>query len=247
MPENARERFPLYDTVMVMNNCSTMYPNAAWYNQYADLGAPAEIPFLNVRNRSIGAAYNNFDSAEKLPFVYHIYAMGIYFTPPTVSTMKIGETAPTATNQVRASDIYFATEMARHSSMILKVGQDEKWVGSSDMLPAGQGVSGWVRHLDATAQTLGGSVQTFNNGEPANRNVWVFPEPISVPRDRQISGVLTLSSNLRDALKKASGPGYWLNTTETDYPDKYPAASLIQVILGGYREVQPRNQLTFSS
>jgi hypothetical protein len=242
---NALEVWTLYDTFMIMNEVETLYPNANWVKQYANMANMNEIPFFNVRNRSVGEAYCNLDSSEKLPYPYHICAAGIYVSAPVVSMKKVGGTVPTPDNQCRYADIFFATELPRFSAFKLKVGVDEKYIAKTNMMPSGQGLAGWARVLDAAGNTLGGSVGNLQSGTPHKNNKGVFPEPIAVPRDRNMSGSLHIASYFSDAMEKAAGPGVWLNTTEADYPDQYAAASIIRVVLAGFREVQLRNQLHF--
>jgi hypothetical protein len=240
---NATEIWPLYDSVMICNAVTTLYPKANWYAQYSDFADPAEIPFFNVRNRSIGMQYNNFDSSEKLPFVYHIYGLAISVQAPIVSQIKIGEDNPTAANQTRPGDLFFATELARHSAFILKVGQDEKMVNATNLLPPGSGVHGFADMFNKAGNNAGSMPSNLQNGVPEHKNVWAFPEPIAVPRDRNVSGTLVLSSYMRESLKKCIGPGNYLNDDTADHPNKYPAASVIRATLIGKREVQLRNNL----
>lgn len=243
--QNALETWPLYDSVMISNVVDALYPQASWYKQYSDLAAPAEIPFFNVRNKSIGVQYCNFDSSEKLPFVFHIYGLAISVQAPIMSQEKINATNPDAANQTRYADAFFATELPRHSAFILKVGQDEKLVNCTNLLPPGSGVSGNGAMFNTAGNTVGGMISDLQNGEPEIGNVWIFPEPIAVPRDRNISGTLVLSSYLRGCLTKAAGPGLYLANDTTNHPDRYAAASLIRATLIGKREVQLRNNLSY--
>ena len=240
---NTRENWPLYDTALIAANVNTLYPQANWYTSYADLAEPAEIPFFNVRNKSIGMQYCNFDSSEKLPFVYHIYGLSISVQAPIISQTKIGADNPTAADQTRAGDLYFSTELARHAAFILKVGQDEKLVSSCDLIPPGSGVTGFASMLNKAGNNAGSMNSNLQQGDPDMKNIWAFPEPIAVPRDRNISGTLVISSQMRTALKKCIGPGNYLNNDTTDHPDKFPAAAMIRATLLGRREVQLRNNL----
>lgn len=243
---NAIEVWPQYDTVMVMDNVNTLYPNAGWYRQYSDLAAPAEIPFFNVRNKSVGEAYCNFDSADKIPYGYEIFAIGVYIAAPAVSSMRVGAgDEPIASNQTRCADVFFATEMLRHSSLILKVGQDEKLVAPLSLLPSGEGVHGWSKTIDAANHAAGAAIHNFGDGVVDKKNMWLFPEPVQVPKDRNLSAVLVLSPYLRASLTKAEGPGVLLNTNEATFPDRYPAAAMIRVTMLGRRGVQQRNELAY--
>lgn len=242
---NALETWPLYDSVMICNVVDSLYPQANWYKTYQAFADPAEIPFFNVRNKSIGQSYCNFDSSEKLPFVYHIYGLAISVQTPIVSQEKTDATNPDAANQTRYADAFFATELARHSAFILKVGQDEKLVNATNLLPPGSGVSGFGDIFNKAGNNAGGMISNVQNGHPDIHNVWLFPEAIAVPRDRNISGTLVLSSYMRDSLKKAAGPGLYLANDTTDHPDRYAAASMIRATLIGKREVQLRNNLSY--
>jgi hypothetical protein len=242
---NAEESWPLYDSLVVMNNVNSLYPNAAWYQQYSDIAVPADLPLFNVRNKSVGEAYCNFDSSDKMAFAYEIFALGILVAGPAVSGIKIGESTPSAANQTRPGDIFFASEVIRHSTFILKVGQDEKLVAPVSSLPAGEGIAGLAKIFDDANNTLGLALSNLGNGVPLKRNMWVFPKPIRVPRDRNISGTLVFSNYLRTSLAKCAGPGQLLNSATGGYPDKYPSASLIRVTMLGRRYVQQRNELAY--
>jgi hypothetical protein len=239
---NAIEVWPIYDTVMIMNNVNSLYPNANWYQQYDDLAVPAEIPFFNVRNKSVGEAYCNLDSSDKMSFGFEIFGLGVYVGAPAVSGIKVADQAPTAANQVRCADGFFATEVVRHSTFILKIGQDEKLVSPVSILPSGEGVAGYSKMVDDANNGLGLALGNINNGMAFKKNMFLFPEPISVPRDRNISGSLVFSPYLRSALAKASGPGNLLNNPT---PDVYPSASIIRVTMLGRRGVQQRNELAY--
>jgi len=244
---NAVEMYPLYDTVMICNIVPTLFPKCQWYQTYQDLAVPSEIPFFNVRNIGIaGEAYCNLDSSEHLPYPYHICSIGVYVTIPIASMWHMNAAPGDALfAEQRASDVFFQTEFPRFSAVNLRVGSDDKYLAKVNMCSSGHGIAGWVKVLDSVANYSGGGVGNMNVGTPHRKNVVVFPEPIQVPRDRNMSCQIRTANYLREALAKLAGPGKFLCDNEPSFPNAYAAPALIRIILGGFREVQLRNNLRF--
>lgn len=237
--KNAVEDWPLFDTIMIANNVDTLYKNAGWYAQYSDLAAPATIPVFNVRNRSVGVQYCNFDSANKMPFVYHVEGIGIEINAPLINFQSVN------IGSASGADVFFANDLKNHMGFILRVSQDEKLVCSVSCMPAGGGISGWATRLNGTA--TGGTFRntlTTTNGLPMKDNTWVFPQPVTLPREVNIEGQIVLSPYARKALARCLGPGNWRRTDAggTDYPQ----AATIVVKMEGVREVQQRNELHYA-
>lgn len=242
--KNAYEGWTLYDTVMVSSVVDSLYKNSAWYTSYQALGQPSTIPFFNVRNKSVGVQYCNFDSANKLPFVFHCYSIGIDFDAPAVSFGDESET----TGQ---SDAFFAAELANHCGFILKVSQDEKLVQTCVCMPSGQGVAGWNSQVGATGPDPAHSMQNVTFGIPDRENRWHFAKepgdiPVQMPREVNIEGLLIVSEYGRAALAKMAGPGNWQFNTSASGFNSYPQAATIRVSMYGKREVQQRNDLHFT-
>lgn len=235
-PVNAWEPWTLYDSVLISTVADTIYSGQGFFNSYAALSAPAQIPFLNVRNKSaVGEAYNNFDSRDKLPYVYHAYTIGISFEAPSVTYGAI------QTGQSEGA-ILFANEIVKHCGFVLKVSQDEKLVHTAELMPNGQGVTGWGTSTEiggAVAPTIG---QNVSSGQPDKDNKWPFPNPIEMPREVNISGTLVISPYGKSLLAKMVGPG---TVRVSEAGATYPAAALLRVSLGGFREVQQRNALHY--
>jgi hypothetical protein len=235
--QNALETYPLYDSVLIGTNAPGLYQNSGYFANFAALGVPATIPFLNVRNKAIaGKQYNNFDSANKLPYVYHCHSIGLSIEAPAVSFGNTGA-GPSPSN------LFFATELVKHCGFILKVGQDEKLVAPGSLIPSGQGVAGYASNFASTGDKQS-VIQNTNNGNPDKNNRFPFPETISMPRESNVEGQLVISEYGREALKKCVGPGNW--EKDQDESEQYPAMAVIRVTLFGEREVQQRNAKHFS-
>lgn len=233
---NALESWTLYDSVMVSSIVDTLYKGAGWYTDYAALSTPAKIPFLNVRNSSIGVQYNNFDSRDKLPFVFELWSIGIDFNAPALSWQV-------PTEGYSAAAALFANELPKHCGFVLKVSQDEKLVQTAFLMPSGQGIEGWT---DTMFETSGFATlaQDAGAGIAERSNRWKFMEPICMPREVNISGELIISEYGRDMLAKLMGPNDM--KLQDDDSSPYAGAALIRVSLYGKREVQQRNALHFS-
>lgn len=236
--KNARETYPLYDSVLIGSNAPVLYKNAGYFADYAELGAQAMIPFFNVRNKGqAGKQYNNFDSANKLSFVYHCDSIGISIEAPAVSFGSAG-----AAGEPAPSNLFFATELIKHVGFILKIGQDEKLVAPGTLIPSGQGVGGYASNDQSTGD-IQKVIQNTNSGDPDLDNRFPFAEPLEMPRESNVEGQLIISEYGRESLKKCVGPGNW----EKDQAQtaQYPAMAVIRVTMFGEREVQQRNAQHF--
>lgn len=238
--ENAWESWTLYDTVLVSSIVDTLYKNSGFYTDYAALGAPATIPFLNVRNKSVGVPYNNFDSKDKLPFVFECWSIGIEFSAPAITYPPQGGGVTSDQSQ---STLLFAQELPKHCGFILKLSQDEKLVQTALLAPSGQGVYGASSDV-ASQATNAQLLQNVSAGVLDRNNRWKFAEPVLMPREVNLSGELVISEYGRSMLAKMIGPGdYWI---QQDDGERYAAASYIRVSMYGKREVQQRNALHFT-
>lgn len=235
--QNAVEDWPLYDSVLIASNVDQLYKNSGFLTSYAALANFAEIPFFNTRNKSVGVQYCNMDSANKMPFVYHLEEIGISFHSPLGSYQAGGGTPP----RTELSDAFFSADLYSHCGFIFKVAQDEKLVADCGSMPDGEGIKGWAGNQSESTSLQFVSNQTFSQGEAEVSLNWKFPKPISIPRDQTIEGKLVLSNDARTALTKMVGPGL-LPLADTGI-DTAPQAALIKVTMYGKREVQQRNAL----
>ena len=101
---NAYETWSLYDTVVIASNADELWNGQGMYKSYKDLGVPPSVPFFNARNKSAGVQYCNLDSANKLPYVFHCYSMGISFESPNFGGSGILESPG---SQGRTSNLFF--------------------------------------------------------------------------------------------------------------------------------------------
>jgi len=238
---NAYESWTLYDTVLIAKNVNEIANNAQWYTSYAQLSQNATVPFFNVRNKSVGVSYCNLDSANKLPFVFHCYSIGVDFEGPTVSTPN-AEGGPGAGAW---ASLFFSGELIKHCGFILKVSQDEKLVNTCNLLPSGQGVSGFGSVLHNTGPGIIEMFQDVGSGVNDRDNRWKFAQPIQMPREVNIEGTLYLSNYARNALVKCAGPNFIQNQFGVS-ASNYAACASIKVTLYGKREVQQRNELHYT-
>lgn len=241
--KNAVEDWPLYDSILIASNANTLYRGAGFFNSYQELSAPAQIPFFNVRNRSVGVQYCNMDSANKMPYVYHLQSIGIAVEAPLASCAR--DALPVA-ERTEASDLFFANDLINHLGFIFRVAQDEKMVTNARYLPSGEGIVGWGGNQTETIGNQFLTSTTVTNGVATNENRYPLPTPISIPREENIEGSLILSPYAREALAKMIGPGDWPCISQSNIPDQKPQAALIRITLYGVREVQQRNALHYA-
>lgn len=242
MNTNAYESWSLYDTVLIGENAPALHQGAGFFADYAALSVPSQIPFFNVRNKSVGTPYCNFDSANKLPFVFHCYSIGLDIEAPlSLASVDQGNPANTPTY----SNLFFSGELAKHVGFILKVSQDEKLVQTGTLMPSGQGIAGWQNQYGNFAEDGNAALSNLSVGVPEKNNRWKFAEPIAMPREVNIEGNLVFSEYAREALSSMYGPGT-VYAQEGISGSAYPAYSQIRVTLYGMREVQQRNALHYS-
>ena len=240
--ENAVEVWELHDSVLVSAfvDENPKYQGVGFYNSYAAMGAASEIPFFTVRNSSmVDSAYCNFDSKDKMNFVYHCFSLGIDFIAPVM----VG----TQNTNCMARSAVFEAELPKHASFILTLNQDEKVVATIPLLPSGQGSPGGLGMTNISPAT--GPAQQYTamgNGQATIKNRWEFksPGPMRIPRNVTIKGVLRFSSIGRAILAGMEDPG---TATVTDSPNpgqgdgSVDLAAMIRVSMFGVREVQLRN------
>ena len=240
--DNAVEVWELHDSVLISPyvGSNPKYQGVGFYNSYAAMGAASEIPFFTVRNSSmVDPAYCNFDSKDKMNFVYHCFSLGVDFIAPVL-------TGTQSTSAIARSAV-FQAELPKHASFILTLNQDEKVVATIPLLPSGQGTPGSLGKTNVSPAL--GPAQHYNaigNGQPTIKNRWTFksPGPMRIPRNVTIKGVLRFSSIGRAILAGMEDPG---TATVTDNPTpgqgdgSVDLAAMVRVSMFGVREVQLRN------
>ena len=232
--KNVLEFWPLYDTVLIGVH-TDLYPKAGYFIAYGNLGAVAEIPFFNIRNRSmVGVPYNNFDTTEHLTFPYHCDSIGVEFITAVSATSTTGFSW-------LIGDLVFGKLLQNHASLKFIVDQDEKLVCTVPLCPAGMGIDGDASDGGSDDHANYG-IDVANNGSPILTNRWKFPQPIIIPRNATIRATIEFSPYARNVLNTmVVGPGVeYVGAAQTN-----PQISAIRVSMFGRREVQQRGQLHF--
>ena len=238
--ENAREAWPLYDTMQIGYGVSSPDGVAS----YAALGQLEEIPFFTVRNRSeVGLAYTNKESKDSTPFVYYLHSIGVEFR--SSGNYNEASEVPTVIEiGAMNSNRVFEQIMPYHVGMILRVREDEKLASTVEFAPPGMGLNGW------TAGAVPNLYQSANQGWPSMGNRFQFPDPIAIPRSTVVSVSLKLSKYAKTLCAHMLGPQAG-EITLVDDPDNpqagygVPANALIRVTLNGFRDVQQRGALHY--
>lgn len=243
--QNAREDWPIYDTVQIRDGAKD---NKEGYDTFQALAAIDEIPFFTVRKRDIGIAYTNRDSNESLEFAYMLKSVGVSFRPhlaPTPAGPKPEQgDAPGVHNPLSTAMFLHLIE---HCGLILKIRADEKLTVTVPLVPDGTGNFGFVG-----ATTVAGAQQiqaATSNGWPHNKNRFTFSgEGIQIPRGATFGAVLRFSNYAKSVLACLPNPGA-MHFNADPFNVTPPAdclvkpCSLIRVSLNGWREVQQRNAL----
>lgn len=240
---NALEKWELLDTVLITSNADQVFKGGQFFTSYKAMANQSQIPFFNVRNRSVGTMYNNMDSANKLPFAFHLHSIGVAFESPLVSYG-----APPVDQS--PSDLFFASELPKHCGLILRISQDEKLVQTVAALPDGQGLSGFTtmfpfQTVYPTALEKPSAIKNVKFGNADHSCRWGFPQALQLPREVTFEVSIILSDYARSCLAKMSGPGTYIHDVSGLVTT--PAASLIRVSMYGTREVQLRNELFFQA
>ena len=241
---NVPEVWQLWDTILIGLKVNTLTPRDGYFNSYALFGAQSEFSFFNVRNRAHGLPYNNQDSRDQLPYVFHIYSMGVAWFSASTSTYG-GANPPLGEDTV--SNKFWMTEIPKHVSVILRTNQDERLATTALMVPPGYGpVGGGVASGDMQAARTNPNMHhtAFNVGESMLINTWGFPKPLQIPRTANLSVVLRINTYCQSMLQQFPGPRVQPLKAVANDGTNYGAyaTSGIQVFLKGKREVQQRGQ-----
>ena len=257
-----REPWEMHDTLCV---CRTLYgseSNAGYFTTFAAFGATNRHLFFKRRSEgNVHRAYCNMQSEDRTDFVMHLFSIGLmFYAPPTpFDVQTYGPGDPIQAQEYLPS--FWTQELPRHSSAILKVGQDKKLELQSMMLSPGYGAmaDGAALGIDdmvpdtvylpemvwATCQgipTPSARYQLFV-GDPAS------PDPIAIPQGETIELELSLSEQATSVLQQVGGPGSLFIGQNNQGPDPAavgqfaPSRCGIQASLWGYRSVQQRGEL----
>ena len=256
---NVSESFPLYDTILI---CSTFYGTEAnvrgWHTTFVNFAAQEEHHFFTVRNESLaGLPYCNLQSADSMDFPFLAYSAGLRFFGPSSNVQGDAVQPNGNTGYITNLDAdvghFFQYDLPRHCSISLKVQQDTRVELTGYCCPPGYGPSGGGAAFEITQLTAPAEDQYRQRAQlnmfgtqcvPVITNRFKFPEPIGIPRNGVIEGVLKLSEYARYILSAVYGPRsiYFQGTGGTDASVQFPARYGIQFSLFGKRLVQQRGQ-----
>jgi hypothetical protein len=248
---NVKEQWFLYDTVLVSPWTSTLpHEVPGWYPTFVGLGAADDIPFFNIRNKSIGLAYNNQESRDQIPFALTIKTMSVGFFAPSNSSQLGALVQETYRGRVDQISAFWESELPQHTSVVLRVNQDDRLKSNCAIIAPcygpvgsamGQGDLGAAGGNNASV-TLGGM------GRSHFKFRWNFPTGIGVPKRATLNVTLRLVEWARTLLGNLWGPGllkfidYVAGPPESEQLDYKHSCFMIQVLLTGSRQVQQRGE-----
>jgi hypothetical protein len=240
--QNVREGWALYDTILIGKGQADRGPG--WFNTYTDFGSRQRHSFFNVRNQGeVGLAYNNLETKDQMPYVFHLYSIGISYSAAIGIPYPLQGTV-TEAQYNGVSDALFIKELPAHVGLRLRVRQDEKLLHTCYLAPEGAGVYGNL----VVNQPGGANTQSYTSatqGEPLLGNRWRFPTPIAIPRGATYNVEIELSEYGQEMLEAICGPGSYVFECEEGEPVILGACSVVRCSLMGKREVQQRGELHY--
>lgn len=242
---NVPEAWEIYDTLLIGGLWNSVTPNTGYVPTYAALGGNSEVSFFNMRNRSHGLPYNNQDSRDHLPYVMHIYSIGVAWFSPSTSCYAAVD--PAILTEETLPNALFKSEIPKHSSVVLRTNQDERLLTNALMTPPGYGpVGGGVASGDLQAVHANPNVYhaSVSQGESCLVNRWGFHTPLKIPRTANLSVVIRFSAYAQNLMQQWGGPLLQpMRAVANDgtYYGLWGTAG-IQVTIQGVREVQQRGQ-----
>lgn len=246
---NAIEAWALYDSVLVGDGMAAK-SGAGWYDSFSDLANETEIGFFNQRNRAtVGVPYTSLDTSEQIPFAFRATSVGLdVYVPPFSDIDAVND------GSLGIPRYALFMELLRHASFRLVISQDEKLLTNALAVPGGAGVSGYMADQNSPPFQASLTYSGIGNGDPCKSVRWAFPEPVSIPRNRNLAAWLQFSNHARAQLRAMGGPGrVRINPAELDpatglptyLSTTVPGVAIMRVSLNGFREVQQRNELRF--
>lgn len=249
--KNVRENAVLYDAILIGSNIPTLYPTAQWYATFVAAALANEWSLFNIRNEAmVGAAYCNMDSIDKMTFPFRVASIGVQFFAMPSPGKNLPDAFGLSDEQNEASGmLLWLQEIAKHTSLILKINQDEKLVVNCTQAPSGYGVSGDVGVTAPSAHCA--AFSTWGNGDKEISNRFKFPVPLDIPRNQTISCKLELSAIGKRIMAAMHGPQILVTREDEDGSTEdppvipFPLSSVVgvRVSLEGFRYVQQRGQL----
>lgn len=257
--KNVREPWEMHDTLCV---CQALYgseSNAGYFTTFNAFGQQLEHLFFKRRSEgNVHRAYNNQQAEDRADFVFHAFQVGLAFiAPPT--PLDVDGAAPANPNEFL--NVWWQTDLPRHCSASLKIGQDTNLVLNAMMMSPGYGPSnsGVSYGVDDTNVGVNWQemVHTASQGIPTPQaRYWIAggtlanPKPIGIPKGELVELRLEVSEHARGLLQATTGPG----SIRMGGTGEGPGGSgsyivsryAIQASLWGFREVQQRGELRAS-
>jgi len=243
--KNVTEYYEIHDTIAVgLKNATEKENVTGWYPNYAEFGAVAEHTFFNSRNKGeVGLPYNNLDTKDQMPFVFHIYSVGLRFIAPAgLVEPSVGET-PSDWNAL--AHVLWSATVQEHTSLTLTVREDDKLKNNGMLTPEGSGPNGIGIAFSGSVNSVINTAVTPGDNKLQNR--FPFPDPIEVARGSTYSVTVTLSRYIQQVLQALPGPSNYTFNNGTAIADakEIPARSMVRVSLIGRRAVQQRGEQHF--
>lgn len=237
--QNVTEAWEIHDTILIGPVAVNEEQKPGWFGSYATFGAQKVHSFFNVRNRGeVGLAYANLQTKDQIPYVFHIYSIGLNFVAPPGAPEESLETPQR--NEI--TDILFAQTIQNHVGVRLIVREDEKLLNNGMLTPEGAGTFGSPLAFGPSTNTLSNTAVTPGNPQLGNR--FPFPTPIAIPRGATFSVEIELSSYAQQLLTAVPGPTLYTfdnGQTTTTVPKK----AIVRCSLIGKRAVQQRGALHY--
>lgn len=248
---NVSEQWLEYDTVGVfdttlVSSYNITNPNG-WFQNLAAMGAVNKIDFFNVRNRNIGLAYNNQDSRDLMPYAFRAHSLGVSFFCHSMTQAPNYAQDDTFSPEDSVNHV-FCVDLPRHTSVTLKVQQDERLKSHAYFCPPGYGPCGSGFGRGAPSARDGGNngidhtASVISQGEPSLANRWQFPVPLEIPRRAALSVTLEFNEYARTLLQNMPDENEWFGVDAGDDVNGWPVFFGIQLSIGGERLVQQRGQ-----
>lgn len=236
--KNITEAWPIYDTIVIDQD--TMKPE--WFQSYVHFASQQNHSFFNVRNRGeVGDAYTNMETKDQMPFVYHIYSIGLQFIAPPGHPEPEGVSEQADDNFL--VDLLWCSFIQNHVGLKLRVREDEKLLSNGMLLPPGSGPSTFG-NFSSNSTTMYSVTTGITPGMPTLSNRFNFPRPIEVPRGATFSVEMILSQYAQVLCNAMPGPTAY----NFDYGQgqvEVNKQALIRCSLFGKRAVQQRGELHY--
>lgn len=252
--DNVGEPWYLYDSLIV---CDTLYGTeqkvAGWFPSFAAFSQNEQHSFFKLRTEGVaGAAYNNQQKSDTMDFAFELHSIGIAFKAPGTRILKllVERDSWDVVGLNYGAAHFWEVDLPNHCGFQFKINQDIVAEGPAYDFPPGYGTQGGGSANQHTTKTH--PQQAFCNyagsqGVPELSGRRWFENPIGIPNDALIEGVLIISDVARLTLNAGINPsGMWPNygfPEDSGNPlvvKNTPTRFMIQVSLLGKRLVQQR-------